>query len=152
MICSPKAIRQAEVIGERKYYNSFLFVHENFEKYQTHYTPNVLSIYLLKRVMEQVENIEIISKKLKARNQDFCKFIEQETVWQLLINNELVRSDTVIAIEGVSDAIKQIKHKTKEAGITLGNGYGNWKETTFRIANFPAIEDWEFEELKKCLV
>jgi phosphoserine aminotransferase len=152
MICSPKAIKQAEIIGERKHYNSFLFVHENFEKYQTHYTPNVLSIYLLKRVMEQVENIEIISKKLKARNQEFCQFIEQETVWRLLVGNETVRSDTVIALEGVSDAIKVVKQKAKEAGITLGNGYGNWKETTFRIANFPAIEDWEFERLMEVLV
>lgn len=149
MICSPKALKQADLIGERKHYNSFLFMHENFEKYQTPYTPNVLSIYLLKRVMEQVDNIEVISKKIKARNQDFCRFIEEETVWQLLIENEAVRSDTVIAIEGVSDAVKQIKQKAKETGITLGNGYGNWKETTFRIANFPAIEDWEFEVLKK---
>jgi phosphoserine aminotransferase len=152
MICSPKAIRQAEIIGERKHYNSFLFMHENFEKYQTPFTPNVLSIYLLKRVMGQVDNIEVISKKIKTRNQDFCKFIEQETVWQLLIENPFLRSDTVIAIEGVTDAVKEIKQKTKEAGITLGNGYGNWKETTFRIANFPAIEDWEFEALKSCLV
>ncbi|RFS13744.1 aminotransferase class V-fold PLP-dependent enzyme [Emticicia sp. C21] len=151
IICSPKAIKQAEIIGERKHYNSFLFIHENFGKYQTHYTPNVLSIYLLKRVMEQIENIEQISRKLKARNQDFCQFIEQETVWQLLINNESVRSDTVIAIEGVSDAIKKIKQKAKEAEITLGNGYGNWKETTFRIANFPAIEDWEFGALKEII-
>lgn len=152
MICSPKAIKQAEIIGERKHYNSFLFIHENFEKYQTHYTPNVLSIYLLKRVLEQVESIEVISKKIKARNQHFCQFIERETVWRLLIENVSVRSDTVIAIEGVSDAIKQIKQKAKEAGITLGNGYGNWKETTFRIANFPAIEDWEFEVLREFLI
>src|SRR6218665_1223097 len=145
MICSPKAINQAQIIGERKYYNSFLFIHENFEKYQTHYTPNVLSIYLLKRVMEQVDSITTISNKIKARHQDFCRFIEEETVWRLLIDNASVRSDTVIAVEGVTDAIKQIKQKAKEAGITLGNGYGNWKENTFRIANFPAIEDWEFE-------
>lgn len=152
LICSPEAIRQAQTLGERKHYNSFLFIHENFEKYQTPYTPNVLSIYLLKRVMEQVENIELISKRIKARNEDFCRFIEVETPWSLLIDNASLRSDTVIAVEGVSDAIKQIKQKAKEAGIILGNGYGNWKETTFRVANFPAIEDWEFEALKDCLV
>ncbi len=152
MICSQKALRQAEIIGERKHYNSFLFMHENFVKYQTPYTPNVLSIYLLKRVMEQVDTIEVISNKIKARRQEFCRFIEEETVWELLVKNELVRSDTVIAVEGVSDAITEVKQKAKEAGITLGNGYGNWKETTFRIANFPAIEDWEFEALKKIVI
>ncbi|RYU95737.1 aminotransferase class V-fold PLP-dependent enzyme [Emticicia agri] len=152
MVCSPRALQHARTVGERKHYNSFLFIHENFEKFQTPYTPNVLAIYLLKRVMEQVADIDVISAKLKARNLDFCRFIEEKTIWKLLIDNESVRSDTVIAIEGVSEAIKDIKQKAKEAGITLGNGYGNWKETTFRIANFPAIEDWEFEALKTCLV
>lgn len=151
MICSPKAIAQAKIIGENKHYNSLLFVHENFEKYQTHYTPNVLGIYLLGRVMEQVRNITEIADKLKARNNDFCQFIEQQTNWKLLIQDKTLRSDTVIALKGDADAIRQIKLKAKDAGITLGNGYGNWKETTFRVANFPAIEDWEFEKLKTLL-
>ena len=41
--------------------------------------------------------------------------------------------------------------KAKENNIILGNGYGAWKDTTFRIANFPAIEDWEFDQLKTLL-
>ena len=151
MVCSPKAIKQAEAIGERRHYNSLLFIHENFEKYQTHYTPNVLSIYLLKRVMEQVEHIEQINQKTIARANDFYRFIEQQTALNLLIKNASVRSDTVMAIEGSAEDIKQLKAKATAVGITLGNGYGQWKETTFRIANFPAIEDWEFEQLKPCL-
>ena len=152
MICSPKAIKQAETIGERGHYNSFLFIHENFAKYQTHYTPNVLSIYLLKRVMEQVDNIEQINQKTISRANDFYQFIQQRTALQLLIKNASVRSDTVMAIEGSVHDIKQLKTKATAAGITLGNGYGQWKETTFRIANFPAIDDWEFEQLKHCLM
>ena len=35
MICSPQAIKRAEEINDRKYYNSLLFIHENFQKYQT---------------------------------------------------------------------------------------------------------------------
>ena len=51
MICSPKAIQRAEEINDRKYYNSLLFIHENFQKFQTHYTPNVLSIYLINKII-----------------------------------------------------------------------------------------------------
>ncbi len=152
MVCSPKAIRQAEMIGERQHYNSFLFIHENFEKYQTHYTPNVLGIYLLNRVMRQVENIELVSKKTVARARDFYEFIVNQTSLELLIRNTRVRSDTVIAIEGSAGAIRLLKDKANTAGITLGNGYGAWKETTFRIANFPAIDDWEMGQLKQVLI
>jgi phosphoserine aminotransferase len=152
MICSPRALKRAEEIGEKSHYNSLLFIHENFQKYQTHYTPNVLGIYLLMRVMQQVPDIQDISTKTKSRANDFYNFIENETKLNLLIKNKYVRSKTVIAIEGKVEEIANLKQKAKENNIILGNGYGAWKDTTFRIANFPAIEDWEFDKLKKLLL
>jgi phosphoserine aminotransferase len=151
MICSPRALKRAEEIGERKHYNSLLFVHENFQKYQTPYTPNVLGIYLLMRVMQQVADIQTISSKTKTRSKDFYDFIETKTSLKLLLENSEVRSETVIAVEGKVEEIAALKQKAKENYITLGNGYGDWKDTTFRIANFPAIEDWEFDKLKNLL-
>jgi phosphoserine aminotransferase len=157
MICSPRALKQAKEIGEKSHYNSLLFIHENFQKYQTHYTPNVLGIYLLMRVMQQVPDIQTISTKTKARSKDFYDFIEAErrpkkTSLKLLIHNSEVRSETVIAVKGNVEEITALKQKAKENNITLGNGYGEWKDTTFRIANFPAIEDWEFDKLKSILL
>lgn len=151
MICSPKAIKRAEKIGERNHYNSLLFIRDNFKKYQTHYTPNILAIYLLMRIMQQVPDIQIISTHIKERAKDFYEFISQETNLDLLITNEEVRSETVIAIKGTVDEISVLKQKAKENNIILGNGYGAWKDSTFRIANFPAIEDWEFDKLKTLL-
>ncbi len=151
MICSPAAIARAEEIGDRKFYNSLLFIRENFQKNQTHYTPNVLGIYLLKRVMQQVPDIQTINSDIKKRAKDFCEFIARETPLKLLIDKPEIRSETVIAIKGTHKEISDLKQKAKENNITLGNGYGAWKDTTFRIANFPAIEDWEFEKLKDLL-
>ena len=151
MVCSPRALKHAKEIGDRKHYNSLLFIHENFLKYQTPYTPNVLGIYLLMRVMQQVPDIQTISSKTKTRSNDFYEFIENHTSFKLLIQNKEVRSETVIAIKGEVNEISALKLKAKENNITLGNGYGEWKDTTFRIANFPAIEDWEFDKLKKLL-
>ena len=62
-----------------------------------------------------------------------------------------IRSDTVIAVKGTVEEIAVLKQKAKENDVILGNGYGEWKDTTFRMANFPAIEDWEFEKLKSIL-
>lgn len=151
MICSPQAIKRAEVIGDRKHYNSLLFIRDNFRKFQTHYTPNILSIYLLMRVMQQVPDIQTINLHIKERAKDFYNFINAETNLELLITNNEVRSETVIAIKGTVDEILILKQKAKENNIILGNGYGTWKNTTFRIANFPAIEDWEFDKLKTLL-
>ncbi len=148
MICSPHAIERAREINDRKFYNSLLFIHDNFQKFQTHYTPNMLSIYLLKKLMEEVDNISIIDKKLKLQANKWYDFFEHKSV-KCLVKNSTVRSDTVITLEGMKEEIEQVKALTKANGITVGNGYGSWKNTTFRIANFPAIEDFEIKALMK---
>jgi phosphoserine aminotransferase len=150
MICSPTAFERAEQINDRKFYNSLLFIHENFQKFQTHYTPNMLNIYLVKKLMQDVDQISIIDERLKLQANKWYDFLEDIQIKSLVRNSE-IRSDTVIAIEVTEEEIKQIKVLTKFLGITVGNGYGSWKNTTFRIANFPAIETIEIEVLMKLL-
>ncbi|SEI63051.1 phosphoserine aminotransferase [Dyadobacter koreensis] len=150
LVASPRAIQQAEKIGERDFYNSFLFLRDNFLKYQTPYTPNALGIYLAGRVMKQVESLPIVSTKTKKRAKEWYAFLAEHG-YSVLVNQEDVRSDTVIAVSGSKDQVAYIKKAAKENGIMLGNGYGVWKETTFRIANFPAISQDEIDQLKNFL-
>lgn len=154
MICSPQALKRAEEIKDRKYYNSLLFIHENFQKFQTHYTPNVLNIYLLNKIMLDISNISIIAERIKQQAIDWYNFFEklENKVGTILVQNPLVRSDTVITIEGSEAQIKAIKEMTKAQNITIGNGYGSWKSTSYRIANFPAIETFEIEKLRNILL
>ncbi len=151
LICSSRAIHQAKIMNDRNYYNSLLFIRDNFNQYQTHYTPNILGIYLLKRVMEQVENIKKISSQIIQRALDFYDYIENETDLELLVKNPEVRSMTVVGISGSKEKIQEIKHKAAKKNIILGNGYGKWQDSTFRIANFPAINNNEFDQLKQLL-
>lgn len=151
LVYSPNALKQAEIINDRQYYNSLLFIHENIASYQTPFTPNGLGIYLLMRVLQQVSPIWEVDTLIRKRAADWYTFIEDETKWQLLIENPEQRSDTVIAVQGSQEAIRAVKADAQKAGITLGNGYGDWKSNTFRIANFPAIEGWEIEKLKDFL-
>lgn len=151
LIYSPDALRQAEIIADRQYYNSLLFIHENITKYQTQFTPNGLGIYLLMKVLQQVLPISEIDALVRSRAADWYEFIEKETAWELLIANPELRSDTVIAVQGREEAIRAVKTAAQNAGITLGNGYGEWKSNTFRIANFPAIEEAEMDTLKRFL-
>ena len=39
--------------------------------------------------------------------------------------------------------------EARSAGMILGNGYGRWKESTFRVANFPALESHEWLALEE---
>ena len=157
LIYSPAALRRAETIGERAYYNSLLFIHENFARSQTPYTPNSLGIYLLMRVLQHVPPIAIIDTITKKRAADWYAFLSEWTNSQagsgfsLLIDDPAIRSDTVIAVSGSEARIKEIKTAAQQTGILLGNGYGEWKNTTFRIANFPAINDEEINQLQQFL-
>lgn len=151
MVASPRAIKLAEKIADRDYYNSFLFIRDNFIKYQTPYTPNALGIYLAGRVMRQVEPISEVSEKIKHRASAWYSFLTDHG-FDILIEKPEVRSDTVIAVTGTKERVTFLKKAVKENDIMVGNGYGAWKETTFRIANFPAITQQEIDLLKKCLI
>lgn len=151
LIVSPRALDKARQINDRRYYNSLLFMHENASKYQTHYTPNVLTIYLLMRVMESVAPIEQVGKRIEEQASTWYTFFEKMSSLKPLIAHPSVRSQTVIAIEAEKGFISGLKDKARQTGIIIGNGYGAWKETTFRIANFPAIDQQEIKQLQQVI-
>ena len=151
MICSPQAMERAKKINDHRFYNSILFIDENMQKWQTHYTPNVLGIYLLMRAMENVAPISDIDKLLKARSTKWQTYLSSLKTIQPLIANKETLSSTVWTIKSDEKIIHSIKDHAHKNGIILGNGYGNWKSNTFRIANFPAIEESEFNVLEKFL-
>jgi phosphoserine aminotransferase len=147
MICSPRAIAQAEAVGERAHYNSLLVLHDNMRKWQTSCTPNVLGIYLLMRVLETIPNISETDALIKQRVQAYRETVAQSKELSLLIPDEKICSDTIVAVKGTAEQIIRWKAAAKQEGILLGAGYGKWKETSFRIANFPALQPSEVENL-----
>lgn len=147
MVCSPRALERAVQINENRHYNSFLFMVEKMQLNQTTYTPNVLNIYMLMRVMENAPSIVETEAKTIARYTDWVNFFRSVSSVQLLIENEWIRSRTVLALVASSDKVNEIKETARRAGIVLGSGYGELKSTTFRIANFPAIKTKEIKLL-----
>lgn len=150
LVVSPQAIERAKAIGERKHYNSLLFVRDNFLKNQTPYTPNTLGIYLLGRVMAHVQPIELVDDQIINRAEDLYHFL-RENAFEVLVDNPSVCSQTVIALRGNESQIQNLREKALANGMLLGKGYGTWKNTSLRIANFPAITDADMKRLKKFL-
>ncbi|UII34974.1 aminotransferase class V-fold PLP-dependent enzyme [Fulvivirga ulvae] len=151
MICSPSAIERSGKLRESRHYNSLNFILENIKKFQTPYTPNVLGIYLLMRVMENRKPIGKIEKKLRKRLRNYEAIFSESEHFSLHISNKNVRSETVIVLEGTAEDVQAIKKKAEEEEITLGNGYGELKDSTFRIANFPSLKKEEVKALQKFL-
>ncbi|MFD2034948.1 aminotransferase class V-fold PLP-dependent enzyme [Belliella marina] len=147
LIVSPKAIEKSKDKGERGRYNSLNFMLENAENYQTHYTPNVFGIYLLNRVLRDMPEIQHVDQITKERMQKLEYTVAMTGKLKLLIENEESRSSTVLAISGSEEFITSVKKAAEKEGMQMGGGYGPLKPTSFRIANFPAITDSEFEKL-----
>lgn len=151
MICSPAVIEKMKSIGEKEHYNSLTFMYTMMEKWQTSCTPNVLGIYLLMRVMEVSGPIKSIEKTTKKRYENWLKFFENSRTIHHLVENENVHSYTVIPVSSDPQTVQDIKKAAKKKGILLGEGYGELKATTFRIANFPAIKASEIIKLENFL-
>ncbi len=151
LVVSPDALKRATEINEQKHYNSLTFMQANAIKFQTHYTPNVLGIYLLNQTLRKSKNIHKIHKRLEKRAGKLTSLIHSKSGWELMIDNDKVRSTTVFTIRGESKAIKSLKQQAQKAGLILGNGYGPYADDTFRIANFPATDRSDWKKLKDFL-
>jgi len=149
MICSPSALVCAKKINNTRYYNSVVFMDAMMEKWQTPYTPNVLAIYLLMRVLEKMKPIREIHKLTFSRYKNWHNFLQKRKTLNHLIKNKSVHSYTVLPIEGQPESISKIKQKARKKGFLLGEGYGDLKSTTFRISNFPAIKHTEINNLQR---
>jgi len=151
LLCSEKAIHRGLELGRKIHYNSFVHLHENMLKFQTTHTPNILDIVLLKKILESVPAIDVVDQRIQKQADAWYNFLSPLSSVKPLVSERPVRSDTVITLQGDAALIKSLKEESLKAGITLGNGYGAWKSDTFRIANFPAIEEQEIEQLKTFL-
>jgi phosphoserine aminotransferase len=151
MACSPDAIKSVKKINEKDHYNSLTFMAEMMEKWQTPFTPNVLNIYLLMRVMEEARPVEAVEKKVIKRYNRWVDFFSGSSNLSHLVNNTAAHSFTVIPVSADAETVASIKKEARKKGLLLGEGYGDLKATTFRIANFPAIKKAEIEKLQRFL-
>ena len=146
LILSPAAVERAREINDTRFYNSALTMIGHIEKFQTSCTPNVLGIYLLNRVLQDSPRIEETDALLRSRMARYIQAADGKNLHPL-VTNDSVRSTTVLAVQADPELIAGIKAEAKAEGMLLGSGYGNWKNDTFRIANFPAYTDAEVDKL-----
>ena len=150
LICSPHALTQASSKAQH-YYNSLHQLHKNYQKFQTTHTPNVLNIFGLYRILKDRAPLALIEQRLKTQAQAWRTLLSKSKHLQLLSKQEATYSNTIIAIQAAPDLVEQIHGHALGNGYVLGKGYGTYKNTSFRIANFPAHQQAHINELQKLL-
>jgi phosphoserine aminotransferase len=148
MIISPAVVERINAKEITKHYNDIKEIYTNHTHNQTTCTPNILGIISLGKVFEDIPTLTKQIEKVYTRAENFQHFIDNNPPYKFLIEKPL-RSKTVFCIQHPD--ITKVLAYAKSHNIVLGKGYGEWRDSTIRIANFPAHTDADLEELKNIL-
>lgn len=151
LICSKRVVEYCKK-NKTSYYNSIAALEHQFQNRQTTHTPNILGIYLLYRTLSARQALKTIHQSLKQQAQGWYQVLEKHSLFKPLIASAAQRSDTIIAAQGTASDIERFKTYCSEKEYIIGNGYGADKNTTFRIANFPAHQVSEVAFLQDLLI
>jgi phosphoserine aminotransferase len=118
------------------------------DRWQTTHTPNVLGIYLLMRVLKNSVYVGATHKRIEAQARAWISLFNNNLYFQLFTSHPSTHSYTVICLTGEANVLEDVKKRARKAGFILGEGYGELKKTSFRIANFPSITKDEIRLLR----
>lgn len=127
-------------------YHNFPALLQQAAKHQTPETPNVPGIYMLGKVCENYLHTGITNiRNLTERKATMLyNFFDTHPNYTSFVSEKLFRSPTIVVAETVAGSASVIT-KLADHGYIIGSGYGQFKQTHIRIANFPmhSIEDLE---------
>lgn len=120
----------------------------NAKKNQTPETPNVLGIYLLAKVVEDMNRrgIQIIRSETEYKAAILYQALDSHSLIKPFVTEAAHRSKTVLVAECGAHTEALTNHLIKK-GMLPGDGYGAQKKTQLRFANFPAHSKEQYELL-----
>ncbi len=151
-IANPATIEKAKALKAKGHkaspYHNLIQLAENGSKNETPATPNVLYIYLLGKIAEDMlsKGVENIRQETSLKAKMLYDFSESSSQFSSFVQNKEHRSETVVVVNTVRPSAEIIE-EVKKDNMVLGAGYGSLKESQLRIANFPAISVEDVEKL-----
>ncbi|WP_017731706.1 aminotransferase class V-fold PLP-dependent enzyme [Nafulsella turpanensis] len=124
-------------------------------KYQTPETPNVLDVYLLAQVTEDMnlKGIGQIKQETNYKAAVLYQAIEQCNYLQPFVRNKECQSKTTIVAELQKDMDhKRLLDYLAGKNMEVSTGYGEYKNQHIRIANFPTHSKEQIEMLADALL
>jgi phosphoserine aminotransferase len=141
LIVNDRCINKAQYLKNKMNigsYHNFLSLHENALKHQTTETPNTLSIFLLGKVCDYLNDysIELIRQETEVKSEMLYNFFEESNLGTPFVKKKKDRSKTVIVID-IKRSQKELVNLLAEKGFIVSKGYRSYKNKQIRIANFP---------------
>lgn len=129
-------------------YHSLPNLVANAQKNQTPETPNVLGIYLLGKVLNDMlrRGIQIIRKETEYKSAILYQTLNTNPYLKPFVQQESWKSKTVLVAES-GDHTEKITQHLLAKGMLPGEGYGSAKTHQLRFANFPAHSKEQYEML-----
>jgi phosphoserine aminotransferase len=146
--CIEKSQQLAEKGLSTGSYHSITSLLEKGVKNQTPETPNVLGIYLLGKVAEDMnkKGIDQIRKETEYKAAVLYNAASQSNKLSPFVKEAKHQSKTVVVLETTVNS-KDVINSISEKGLVVGSGYGGYKEKHLRIANFPTHSKEQVEQL-----
>ncbi len=148
-----KCVAKSKALSARKIstgsYHNIETLLAHAQKNQTPETPNVLGIYLLGKVVADFlrRGIDNIRKETEYKAAILYKALENHPAVSPFVKEKNFRSRTVIVADCQEAHTEKIASFLRTKGLHAGDGYGPFKRTQLRFANFPAHSKEQFELL-----
>jgi phosphoserine aminotransferase len=155
LIINDAALKKAQLLGEkigsRGGHHGIITLHADTLRKQTTETPNVMNIYLLGKVAEDMitKGVENIRKETEKKANLIYTFFDNHPIYKPLIKGRY-RSKTTIVID-TKGQTEELLRKAEKQGIIIGPGYGDLAKKQMRISNFPAHTLGQVKQLLELL-
>lgn len=129
-------------------YHNLPSLYANAKKNQTTETPNVLGIYLLAKVVNDMlqKGIDAIRRETDYKAAVLYQALAKSSVALPFVADVNARSKTVI-VANTGDHTTKISEALNRKGMLAGSGYGELKASQLRFANFPTHSKEQYEML-----
>jgi phosphoserine aminotransferase len=138
-------LSQGKSIGT---YHNIPSLQVHARKNQTPETPNVLGIYLLDKVIQDFlrRGIHAIRRETEYKAAILYQLLEGHSLLKPFVKEKLLQSKTVIVADCGEHTLRTTELLNKN-GMAPGEGYGSFKKSQLRFANFPTHSKEQFELL-----
>lgn len=145
---SDAAIARAEKHPYRGTYFDFLEYKKQADSDGVPATPSIPHFYALAKQLDHIIREETLPVRFERHRKMRDMTIARAAKYARLASDPAHASMTVTALEPSQVDAETIRYRMKERGFTLGGGYGQWKEKTFRIGH---MGDIPLDSLEKML-
>jgi aspartate aminotransferase-like enzyme len=148
---SRQAIERAEKHPYRGTYFDFIQYKKKAEEDSVPSTPSIPHFYALAKQLDYIIRGETLPARFERHRRMRDLTIERTARFaKPATTDPAIRSTTVTALQPVMK-IDALREAMRQRGFTLGGGYGDWKDSTFRIGHMGDITIESLNEMLDAL-